>query len=241
MKNLTSTALIVSALFAPACDDGISSPHEPEVVAAFDIVRTLVRREGGDVVFRQQVRADAGEVKPTPTGQLAGSAVFSYVWPTTIDSSAVGFDEAQGILAFALTSHPDFDDTPLEDENQDGDVGNDGDLWHSHWVVLAQDATCPGGLKVRDIPEGEKPRLPATWPGLPLLIDSPGFVPRLEGDVVEVRIPEGAANFPDEFNYDGVTSALRVNSDLHQPLLCIVGVNDVASGDLSLPGHVGGH
>jgi hypothetical protein len=37
-------------------------------------------------------------------------------------------------------------------------------------------------------------------------------------------------------SYDGVTSALRVNADLHAPLLCVENVFDVASGDLSLPG-----
>ena len=37
-------------------------------------------------------------------------------------------------------------------------------------------------------------------------------------------------------SYDGFTSALRVNADLHAPLLCVEDVFDVASGDLSLPG-----
>ncbi len=38
--------------------------------------------------------------------------------------------------------------------------------------------------------------------------------------------------------FDGVTAGLRVNADLHAPLLCVVNVFDVASGDLSLPGRV---
>uniref|UniRef100_UPI0025878F2E MlaA family lipoprotein n=1 Tax=Pseudomonas sp. TaxID=306 RepID=UPI0025878F2E len=57
-----------------------------------------------------------------------------------------------------------------------GDVGNlanDGDLWHSHWVVLKPDDACgKGALKVVDIPEGAKPKLPKTWPNLPLLIEA---------------------------------------------------------------------
>ncbi|EPX62293.1 hypothetical protein D187_008480 [Cystobacter fuscus DSM 2262] len=217
---------------------GLVAPVSPKVTASFDLVRTEVRREGGHILFRQEVREEAGKLTPTPTGQLAGSEVFSYVWPTSIDSGAVGFDAAQGILAFVLTAHPDFDDTPLEDENGDGNKGNDGNLWHSHWVVLVKDASCPGGLKVRDIPEGTRPKLPKTWPGLPILIDSPGFKPALRGQVVEVRIPEEAATFPAQFNYDGVTAALKVNANLHDPLLCVTGTFDVASGDLSLPGRV---
>ena len=59
-----------------------------------------------------------------------------------MDPSTVGFERGAGILAFAVTSHPDFDDTPLYDENGDGKLDNDGDLWHSHWVVLTRDAAC---------------------------------------------------------------------------------------------------
>ncbi len=36
--------------------------------------------------------------------------------------------------------------------------------------------------------------------------------------------------------FDGVTAGLRVSASAHQPLLCVVNVFDVASGDLSLPG-----
>jgi hypothetical protein len=35
-------------------------------------------------------------------------------------------------VAAGPTSHPDFDDTPLSDENGDGDPANDGDVWHGH-------------------------------------------------------------------------------------------------------------
>ena len=37
---------------------------------------------------------------------------------------------------------------------------------------------------------------------------------------------------------DGVTAALRVNASVHNPLLCVVDVFKVASGDLSLPAAV---
>lgn len=148
----------------------------------------------------------------------------------------MGFEPGSGILALALTSHPDFDDTPQLDENSDGDKANDGGLWHSHWVVLTKDATCgPSGLKVRDIPEGTKLKLPATWPGAPIYIDSPGYDLRVNNDVTQIRVPLAAVGFPASFNYDGVTAALQVNADLHNPLLCVSSVWDVASGDLSLP------
>lgn len=39
-------------------------------------------------------------------------------------------------------------------------------------------------------------------------------------------------------SFDGVTAGLRVNANVHAPLLCVTDVFDVASGDLSLPGRV---
>jgi hypothetical protein len=181
----------------------------------------------------------AGASKPSKVGKLAGSTIYSYVWPTSLNSSTVGFEQDQGILAFAVTSHPDFDDTPLYDENGDGDKTNDGDLWHSHWVVLVPDEACgKGALKVRDIPEGTKPKLPPTWPGIPVLIDSPKITPRISGKLVTVRVPAASLGDTAGMKFDGVTSGLRINASVHAPLVCVADVFDVASGDLSLPGRV---
>lgn len=217
----------------------IDAPRSDGVEAAFDIVHAQIRRDGAFLNFQQVVAGEAGSILPTESGELAGAAVESYVWPTSLDSSTVGFDAEQGILALAVTAHPDFDDTPLVDEDQDGDPGNDGRLWHSHWVVLAEDETCgEGGLKVRDIPEGGTPNVPDTWPELPLLIDSPNYELELAETQITVRVPHQPFADGKFFNYDGVTAGLQVNADLHAPLLCVTGVHDIASGDLSLPGVV---
>jgi len=218
---------------------GIQSKAAKAVHASFDVVHTRISTEGNTAVFHMAVSGKAGKSKPTATGKLAGSKVFSYVWPTTLDPSVVGFEPKAGILALAVTAHPDFDDTPLFDENQDGDTKNDGNLWHSHWVVLTQDDACgKGALKVVDIPEGAKPALPKTWPGLPILIDSPGWSPTFKNETVEVRVPFDDIGVVSAAGFDGVTSALRVNASMHNPLLCVVDVFKVASGDLSLPGKV---
>jgi hypothetical protein len=165
--------------------------------------------------------------------------VFSYVWPTTIDPYEVGFERGAGILALAVTSHPDFDDTPLFDETRDGDLANDGGEWHMHWVVLGPDEACgANGLKVKDIPAGTSPRLPMTWPGAPILLDSPGWQPNLTQETVEVRVPFGDISIVQTAGFDGVTAGLRVNESAHSPLLCVANVFKVASGDLSLPGRV---
>jgi hypothetical protein len=213
-------------------------PSRPSV-APFDLVRTSVRRAGTMLVFTEQVVGRAGATHPSANGRLAGSSVFSYVWPTSLDPSTVGFEARTGTLALAATVHPDFDDTPKYDENGDGDPANDGDLWHAHWVVLTSDSACgAGALKVRDIAPGTTPKLPATWPGLPLFIDSPGYEPQLSGNTIRVSVPLKELGFPTTFSFDGVTAALRVNASVHDPLLCVADVFDVASGTLSLPGRV---
>lgn len=218
---------------------GIKTEVKKGVNAAFDIVHTRIATDGNDAIFHIAVSGKAGSSRPSKVGKLAGSSVFSYVWPTTIDPSAVGFDKGAGILAFAVTAHPDFDDTPLYDENGDGNLKNDGDLWHSHWVVLTPDEACGNGaLKVVDIAEGAKPRLPKTWPGLPLLIDSPGYSPVFKQNVLEVRVPFDDIGVVTAAGFDGASAALRVNASVHNPLLCVVDVFKVASGSLSLPGKV---
>ncbi len=233
MLRLISAAVATTALLtAPALAQDVVSPTKETILAPFDIVRTEVKSVGPDVVFRVQVRGKAGELKPKATGQFAGSAVWSYVWPTSLDSGGVGFEGGQGILALAVTFHPDFDDAAYGGVNRH--------VWHPHWVVLVPDDACgKGALKVRDIPEGAKPKVPATWPGVPLLIDSPSYPTTLATDTVEVKVPAGVIGAVEGVKFDGVTSALKVNANLHAPLLCISDIFDVASGDLSLPGRIG--
>ncbi|RVT91330.1 hypothetical protein EOD43_15545 [Sphingomonas crocodyli] len=179
-----------------------------------------------------QVRGKAGAIRPKPVGAFAGSAVYSYVWPTTLDSASVGFDTKQGILALAVTFHPDFDDAAYGGVNRH--------VWHPHWVVLVPDDACgKGSLKVKDIAEGTTPKVPPTWPKVPLLIDSPTYPTALETDTVEVKVPAKVIGATEGVRFDGVTSALKVNANLHAPLLCISNVFDVASGNLSLPGTIG--
>lgn len=218
-------------------DGAISSQADSAKVAAFDILAAHAHRDGRLVTFHMTTNGIAGAEKPNPKGALGGAPVFSYVWPTSLDPATIGFEGGTGILALAATSHPDFDDTPLFDENNDGDPANDGLLWHSHWVVLTPTEACgEGALGVRDIPEGTTPAMPATWPGLPIFIDSPGYTPVFDGPEIAITVPFADPGLVEGAIYDGVTSALRVNENIHAPLLCVTDVFDIASGDLSLPG-----
>lgn len=224
---------------ASQSEHAIHSPADGAIRASFDILAAHIHQKDDTIVFHMTTNGVAGAHKPTPVGALAGAPVYSYVWSTSLDPATVGFEGKTGILALAATSHPDFDDTPLYDEDGDGDANNDGINWHSHWVVLTPTEACgEGALGVRDIPEGETPAMPATWPGLPIFIDSPGFTPVFNGPEIQINVALPDVSVFDGAAYDGVTAALKVNANIHAPLLCVMDVFDVASGDLSLPGRI---
>lgn len=250
LRGIAASLLATSAFSVPALaggdhppaasmDDAVKSEIDASKRAPFDIVAAHVHRSGRTATFHMTLAGEAGSETPDPAGSLGGAPVLSYVWPTSLDPAAVGFEGGTGILALAATSHPDFDDTPLFDEDGDGDPANDGAKWHSHWVVLTPTEACgPGALGVHDIPEGASPALPATWPGLPILIDSPGYTPLIDGPEVTINVSFADPSALEGASYDGVTSAMKVNANVHAPLLCVTDVFDVASGDLSLPGKV---
>jgi hypothetical protein len=236
MTKKMSLALMCAAGMAftatPSGAHDISAKRDSKVPPAFDIVRASADTDGRLATFVMEVTGKAGSQKPGKVGKLAGSKVDAYVWPTRLDPSAVGFEKGSGILALAITAHPDFDDTPLFDENNDGDPNNDGADWHSHWVVLVEDKACAGGLKVRDISPGQDV-LPATAPGLPIALDSPGMSPLIKGAVVKITVPvKGAENVA----FDAVAAKLQVHEQGKAPLLCVTGTYKVASGNLTLPG-----
>lgn len=237
MRRLGMAALglfSVSMIGSVAIAHEIKAARNPSVAAAFDITRADATTDGRLATFIMEVTGVAGSVTPAPTGRLQGARADAYVWPTRLDPAVVGFAPASGILALAITSHPDFDDTPLFDENGDGDPNNDGAGWHSHWVVLTEDPACGGGLKVRDVSPGQDV-LPETAPGLPIALDSPGMSPILTGNTVRITVPVRDA---ENVAFDAVTAELQVHPQGATPLLCVVGVRKVASGDLSFPGRI---
>lgn len=233
IRHLAAGVLAAGTLplcLAAAAAHPIKAEPSQAVQASFDIIETTIVTKGDTAVFTTRVRADAGKDKPKATGKFEGSEVYAYVWPTSLNSGDIGFDRDRGIVALAVTVHPDFDDGAYGKKNRD--------VWHPHWVVLAEDKACGGGLKVVDIPQGAKPKVPATWPNVPLLIDSPEYPTTFKGDAVDVAIPLSALGGITGASFDGVTAGLKVNGNLHAPLLCVDNVFKVASGNLSLPGKV---
>ncbi|MCF6311134.1 MAG: hypothetical protein L3J39_01665 [Verrucomicrobiales bacterium] len=189
------------------------------------------------IVLEIKVEGLAGKTQPVPVGKLDGAPVLGYVFPTTLKSTDVGFSETEGIVALALTSHPDFDDTPLWDENLDGVYDNDGLVWHSHWVILVKDDRVKGGLSVKPFDKEDKSmKLPPTAPGMPMFMDSPGFQVVTDGNTIRVLVPAVSVNRNIDFKFDAVTCFMKVNtSDKKLPMLGVYKVYGVASGDLTLP------
>ncbi len=184
-----------------------------------------------------RVKGKAGATTPVPAGQLDGAPVLGYVFPTTLKPTDVGFNNTEGIVALALTSHPDFDDTPLWDENNDMRYDNDGIIWHPHWVVLVPDDRVEGGLSVKQFKKEDKAVvLPPTNPGMPMYMDSPGYAVHHKDNHIQVLVPDYRINHKTDFSFDGVAVFMKVNTSNDElPLLGVYNVYSVASGDLSLP------
>ena len=189
------------------------------------------------LIFSIEVKGDAGAATPQKSGNLNGAPVLGYVLPTSLKATDVGFSATEGIVALAVTSHPDFDDTPLWDENNDQNFLNDGKVWHPHWVVLTSDDRVPGGLSVLQFEANDTAvKLPPTNPGMPMYMDSPGFNIITKGDRISVVVPAFRMNRKTAFKYDAVTAYMEVNTEnKSQPMLGVYSVYSVASGDLSLP------
>lgn len=225
---------LATACTAAACPDCPAYKNEDFQIRT---TRIIHKADLGLTVWEIEVEGRAGETTPTPVGQLDGAPVLGYVFPTSLKPTDVGFGETEGIVALALTSHPDFDDTPLWDENADRVFDNDGIIWHPHWVVLTQDDRVAGGLSVKQFDKAnDAVVLPPTNPGMPMYMDSPGFPVRTQDNTIRVVVPEYRMNGKTDFSFDAVSCYMQVNtSKADKPMLGVYEVYGVASGDLSLP------
>lgn len=209
----------------PASADLILSDAAVDYLADLDLL-----------VFELSVQGKAGGTVPAARGQIDGAPVLGYVFPTTLAASDIGFGAVEGIVALAITSHPDFDDTPLWDENGDRVYDNDGAVYHTHWVVLREESRVAGGLAVKELDVDDAAVVrPRTHPGMPLYLDSPGFSVVLKDSRLKVLVPAAAVSGRKDFGFDAVTAFLSVATSGDRPRLGVYQVYSVLSGDLSLP------
>lgn len=191
----------------------------------------------GQLEFEIRVQGKAGISISKPAGQMDGAPIDAYVFVTTLKPEDVGFSSTKGIVALALTAHPDFDDTPLFDENGDGDYANDKVHWHPHWVVLVEDKRVPGGFSVKQFDQNDKSvKLPPTNPGMPAYFDSPGFQVVTSGNAIRVVVPDFRVKFKSNFKFDALSAYLQVNtSKTDKPLIGVYKVYTILSKKLTLP------
>ncbi|WP_298423066.1 hypothetical protein [uncultured Kordia sp.] len=236
MKSIiiSITTILFLAISTSSCAQESTYKNED---FAIKNVKIRHNKDLGVTIWEINVSGKAGNTTPVKVGQLDGAPVLGYVFPTTLKPTDVGFNETDGIVALALTSHPDFDDTPLWDENADNKFDNDGIVWHPHWVVLHKDERVAGGLSVKQIRKDDKTVvLPPTNPGMPMYMDSPGYPVITKSNTIKVIVPDYRINNQTNFKYDGVTAFMKVNtSNKNLPMLGVYEVFSVASGNLSLP------
>jgi hypothetical protein len=243
MKKLIVLALLFTYGYTSifACDKCSNYNNANFKIKSVSVIHN---KDLGITVWEIKVDSMAGKTVPKPIGQLNGAPVLGYVFPTTLKPTDVGFNQTEGIVALALTSHPDFDDSPLWDENTDGKFDNDGIIWHPHWVILIEDKRVAGGFSVKEYKKEDKSVvLPKTAPNMPMYMDSPGFNVTTKGNTIKVVVPDYRINNKIDFKYDAVTCFMEVNtgegathSELGaKPMLGVYKVYSIASGKLSLP------
>lgn len=189
------------------------------------------------MVFSMDLDGPAGKTVPKAVGKLDGAPVLAYVFPTSLKASDVGMGNAEGIVALAITSHPDFDDTPLWDEDGNGKYDDDKVIYHTHWALLTKDDRVPGGLAVREFKKEDKSVvLPPTNCGMPMYLDAAGHSVVERGNTIKALVPAFYLRNKTTFNFDAVTCYMQVNTScMAKPMLGVYEVYSVASGDLSLP------
>ena len=224
---------VANASSAPAS----AWPSPTASTDTFDITATNASYDAAHDTFvlSMDVAGAAAVSVPTAAGRVDGAPVVGYVFPTSIPPATVGFLATEGTLALAVTSHPDFDDTPNWDENFDNDYANDGATYHVHWVVLTEDSKSGAGLSVAS--QSDPTQLPPTAP-MPMYLDSPGYHAFASGGQLRVLVPGWHLRGVSDFSFDAVTANMRVDTSSGSPVLRVEEVIEVLSGDLSLPNSV---
>ncbi|MEW6990976.1 hypothetical protein AADZ91_09840 [Colwelliaceae bacterium 6441] len=185
------------------------------------------------LVFSIQTVGDAATKTITPLGQVDGAPVLGYVFPTTLSPESVGFKNiTDATIALAVTTHPDFDDTPLWDENNNNNYQDDGIVYHTHWVALVADDNSTAGLSVPSSFNVED--LPPTAP-MSMYLDSPNFHAFAQNNLLRIIVPVTRTDGMSNFNFDAVTAGMNVDLSGEGPVLRVNEVYDILSGNLSLP------
>lgn len=242
LKRMAFAFAMLAAVAAEACEKCNIPENNPDFIIKSATITH--NKKWGQLEFEITVEGLAGRTVPKPAGKLDGAPVLGYVFPTTLTAEDIGFSATEGIVAMALTSHPDFDDTPLWDEDLDGNYTNasEGIVWHPHWVILVKDDRVKGGLSVKEFDPNDKSiKRPSTAaPGMHMYMDSPGFQIVTEGNTIRMAVPTYRVNNKVNFKFDAVACYMQISAPegghgKALPMLGVYTVYSVLSKNLSLP------
>lgn len=183
----------VSAQALGGGEEPVPAAEQNKVAPAFtpsldiDDVSARYDKKLGSIIFQMGLKGQAGQTKPEAIGQRDGAPILAYLFYTDLLPKTVGFENAHGTLALAVMCHPDFDCTPLWDENMDGVYTNDGAMYQTCWIVLSGSGPDGAGMSVARSDSSQA--LPPTACMPPLCMDSPGFNVVLDGDELRVAVP----------------------------------------------------
>jgi len=184
-------------------------PGEIYAGDAFELSNSSVKYLSAldSLLFTVEVMGDAASVAPKAIGKVDGAPVLGYVFVTDLLPSDVGYVDVEGIVALAITSHPDFDDTPLWNEDNNERYDDDGIIYHSHWVILEENNLATGGLAV--VQASTSSKLTPTSP-MPMYLDSPGFSVIEKGNELHVIVPMDRIKRKTKFETSTLTGYLEV-------------------------------
>jgi hypothetical protein len=232
---LFSFIAFISMIDADACDRCyIYESSNLEIIST----KAFYNLDLKELVLSIKVKGKAGATTPDSLGTINGAGILSYIFPTSLNAEDVGFSKTEGIVALALTSHPDFDFSPLWDENNNGIYNDDGRSWHSHWVILVKEERVGGGYAIKELKkEDQFVKLPMTAASnIPLYLDSPGFQVIIKDHSIKVVIPSYRINNNLDFKFNAMTCYMTYNiSDPNLPILGIRNIYYKASDKISMP------
>jgi len=231
---ISSIALLIS-LETEACDRCYLYEN-----ANLEILSTkaIYNKDLQELVLSIKVKGKAGATTPDSLGKMDGAGIVSYLFLTDLKSEDIGFGKTDGIVALALTSHPDFDLSPLWDENNNGVYSDDGSTWQSHWVILTKEERVGGGYAVKELnKEDPTIKLPSTAAlNVPLYMDSPGFQVVTKDHTIKVVIPSYRINNKIDLKFNAVTCYMTYNiTDPNLPRLGIRNIYYKASEEIQFP------
>jgi hypothetical protein len=226
---LVSFIATASSLDTQACDKCyIYNSPNLEILST----KAIYNQDLKELVLSMKVKGKAGATTPDSLGQINGAGILSYLFTTDLKAEDIGFGKTEGIVALALTSHPDFDFSPLWDENNNGVYNDDGRSWQSHWIILVKEARVGGGYAVKELnKEDQTIKFPKTAASnVPIYMDSPGFQVVIKDHMIKVIIPSYRINNKIDFKFNAMTCYMTYNvSDPNLPMLGIRNIYYTAS------------